>query len=122
MVKSLATVRSANSPRFMSPPPTVSSMKTSDEKPRVHPAGQLEIKTELTKNTEMLCCQVDMPLHHSVRDGIRSAAPNSFCAIDHKVAISLIIPEPHTPVLQKISATHTTYLSTVANQLYHLAI
>lgn len=36
---SLATVRSASSPRFMSPPPTASIMKTSEEKPRAPPAG-----------------------------------------------------------------------------------
>lgn len=36
---SLATVRSASSPRFMSPPPTASMMKTSDENPRAPPTG-----------------------------------------------------------------------------------
>lgn len=34
---SLATVRSASSPRFISPPPTASIMKTSEEKPRAPP-------------------------------------------------------------------------------------
>lgn len=37
---SLATVRSASSPRFMSPPPTASMMKTSEEKPKAPPAGR----------------------------------------------------------------------------------
>lgn len=37
---SLATVRSASSPRFISPPPTASIMKTSEEKPRAPPARQ----------------------------------------------------------------------------------
>lgn len=43
---SLATVRSASSPRFMSPPPTASIMKTSEEKPRAPPAcwGQKSIR------------------------------------------------------------------------------
>lgn len=36
---SLATVRSASSPKFMSPPPTASMMKTSEEKPKAPPAG-----------------------------------------------------------------------------------
>lgn len=36
---SLATVRSASSPRFMSPPPTASMIKTSEEKPSAPPAG-----------------------------------------------------------------------------------
>lgn len=72
MVKSLATVRSANSPRFMSPPPTVSSIKTSDEKPRVHPAVQHKEITKKSqsrnnkKHFDRLSCQKDIPLHYTV--------------------------------------------------------
>lgn len=45
---SLATVRSASSPRFISPPPTASIMKTSEENPRAPPAGWRWNNTRLT--------------------------------------------------------------------------
>ena len=52
---SLATVRSANSPRFMSPPPTASRMKTSDEKPSAPPAvSEAVMRTLLHPVTVMI--------------------------------------------------------------------